>query len=316
MNRDRVFFALRLLLAVGLAGLAPYARAASVPALYSAVVPDSDPQQAAQSAMALVLVRLTGTRTAAADPALASLISDARKYVQIERSTTSGSTQVLFDGTALRAALTATGTALWNADRPLVWIAIPAQDAAANDALRTRLQNAAQARGLPIMFAGGLSGEDAGSAQAALAAARRAGAAAALVAQSSPSDPGELQWTLAAAGAEGHWSGAAEAALDGATDALVRAARVLDGAPATELDCHIVGIADLPGFASVFSAIGNTPGVAEVTIREIAADGLTLHLKARGSEADLARVLASDGLHALGGGVAAGTLEYRYQAVQ
>ena len=57
------------------------------------------------------LVRLTGTREAADDPgAGANHGWTRRQYVQIERGTTLGSTQVLFDATALRAASSSCGT--------------------------------------------------------------------------------------------------------------------------------------------------------------------------------------------------------------
>src|SRR5579863_6865645 len=46
--------------------------AQAVPSLYRAVVSDTDGPQAAQVAMRQVLVRLTGERDAAADPALAA----------------------------------------------------------------------------------------------------------------------------------------------------------------------------------------------------------------------------------------------------
>ena len=82
-----------------------------VPSLYGAVVSDTDGQQAAQDAMRQVLVRLTGERDAAGDPALAGLVTDARRYVQLQRSTTAGATQVLFDAGALRDALSAAGAA-------------------------------------------------------------------------------------------------------------------------------------------------------------------------------------------------------------
>ncbi len=315
MHRRCESFSIRALLLPILAGAALSAQAATVPGLYAAVVPDSDPQQAAQSAMAAVLVRLTGSRDAASDPALAGLLSDARRYVQVERSTTAGSTQVLFDGTALRAAISAAGGSLWGPDRPLVWVVLPQQDPAEVETLRARLQSAAQARGLPITITAGATADDTAGPEALLAAARRAGAGAALLAQAPSDDPGALQWTLVAATADGRWSGGPESAVDGATDALVHAARVLDSAPVAELDCHITGVADLPSFANVLSAVGGVPGVTAVAVREIDADNLTLRLLAHGSQGELARALASERLRAAGTG-SAGELEYRYQAGQ
>ena len=88
------------------------ANTAPPPSLYTALVPDSEPQRAAQLAMREVLVRLVGSRSAPDDPAFAGLIEDARRYVQIERGTTQGATQVIFDAAALRAALAAAGSSV------------------------------------------------------------------------------------------------------------------------------------------------------------------------------------------------------------
>jgi hypothetical protein len=312
MHRRSVYFPGRPLMALVLTGAALALHAAAVPALYSATVPDADPQQAAQSAMAVVLVRLTGARDAAADPLLAPLLSDARRYVQIERTTTAGSTQVMFDGTALRAAIGAAGVGVWDADRPLVWVVLPPLEPTASEALRTRLQSAAQARGLPIEIAAEGSVDALAGSDALLVAARAAGAAAALLAQVPSDDPGALQWSFVGGASSGHWGGSAEAAIDGVTDALVQSARALQSAPVAELQCHILGVNDLPSFANVVGTLSAVPGVTEIAIREIEADNLTLQLKARGGQAELARALSSDRLRAIGAGTA-GELEYRYQ---
>lgn len=281
-----------------------------VPSLYGAVVSDADGQQAAQDAMRQVLVRLTGERDAAADPALAALINDARRYVQLQRATTAGATQVLFDASALRDAISAAGRSVWGPDRPLLWVLLPQQEAAAADALRSRLVAAALTRGLPIVIA---QADTSDAAAAPLAAARRAGAVAALVAQALPDDPASQQWTLLASSTDTRWTGGPEVAIDGATDALLQAARSLDRAPESEFTCRISGVADLPSFASVLSALRSAPEVSEVAVRSVEADSLLLQLKARADQAELDRALASDRLHAIASN-AHGELDYRYQA--
>ncbi len=139
-----------LALSAALALCAPSARAVPVTSLYVVVVPGSDPMQAEQAAMRVELVRLIGSRDAASDPALAMLIDNARQYVQLERATTTGEFQVLFDESALSAAIGAAGRTLWAADRPLLWIELPPLDAATAAAMRMRLSAAADERGLPI----------------------------------------------------------------------------------------------------------------------------------------------------------------------
>jgi hypothetical protein len=70
MHRRCDFFRFWPLLALILAGAAPTVRATqALSSLYGTVVADSNAQQAAQDAMREVLVRLTGARDAASDPA-------------------------------------------------------------------------------------------------------------------------------------------------------------------------------------------------------------------------------------------------------
>jgi len=310
MHRRRDFFPFALLLA-----LAGTCAAAPVPSLYAVIVTDSDPQRAAELAMREVLVRLVGSRDAADDPALAGIIDDARRYVQLQRGTTRGATQVIFDAAALRAAISAAGRSVWDPDRPLLWVVLPALSGAAGDDLRTQLNTAAQVRGLPIALASADSSATAMAegGNAVLAAARRAGAGAALLAQSSPNDPQTLQWTLLSPSGESHWAGSAAIAIDGSTDALVRAARELESAPQTELDCRIDGVGDLPSFTAVMNSVSAAPGVIEVMVRSIMADQLMLHLKSRADAAVLTRALSADRLRAVGA-AADGVLQYRYRA--
>lgn len=139
-------------LAVLLGALTP-AAAVPVTSLYVVMVPAADADAAAQEAMRVELVRLTGRRSAASDPALAALIDNAHQYVQLERATISGQLQVLFDEPALAAAIAATGVTLWGTDRPLLWVWLPPLDAATDQAMRARLAEAAEERGLPITIA-------------------------------------------------------------------------------------------------------------------------------------------------------------------
>lgn len=315
MHCHRDFFRIwpPLALLLLLAGGVPARAAQPASSLYAALVAPADAQQAAQDAMREVLVRLTGARDAAADPALADIISDAQHYVQLQRRTAAGMTQVLFDAAALRAAIAAAGRSVWGPERPLLWVQLPPMDQSAADALRARLDSAAQARGLPIMFAAAAASDGSVTADAALALARRAGATAALTAQPAPASPSSLQWTLAAADTDGHWSGAPEMAIDAITDGMVQAAHELGRAPVADFNCHISGVADLPSLASVLGELRALPEISEVAVREIDRDSLLLHLRARANQQLLEHALASDRLHAAGS-AADGALEYRYQA--
>ena len=67
---------------------------------------------ALQDAMRQALVRATGRREAAEDPALAALVADASTYVKDWDTGARGQAQVVFDGGALERAVTAAGRTL------------------------------------------------------------------------------------------------------------------------------------------------------------------------------------------------------------
>src|SRR3954466_7793759 len=77
----------------------------------------------AQSGLRQVLVRATGARDAANDPALASVLAQAQQYVIATRPATTGSgTTLVFDAAALERDITAAGRTIWASERPLVLI--------------------------------------------------------------------------------------------------------------------------------------------------------------------------------------------------
>src|SRR3954467_7852172 len=80
----------------------------------------AEPAVQAQSGMRQVLVRATGARDAANDPALAGVLSQAQQYVIATRPTTnSNATLLVFDAAALERDITAAGRTVWSSDRPL-----------------------------------------------------------------------------------------------------------------------------------------------------------------------------------------------------
>src|ERR1700719_4187266 len=79
---------------------------------------DGQSPAALQGAMRQVLVRATGRREAADDPALAGLVSDAAKYLKTYATGARGELQAVFDGAALEQAIGASGRSLWDHERP------------------------------------------------------------------------------------------------------------------------------------------------------------------------------------------------------
>src|SRR5271154_6336284 len=112
--------------------MADASRALTRAELYQATVPSTEHCDTAQpatleTAMKIVLVRVTGRRTADGDPALAPLLSNARHYVQQCRTAPGGQLWVAFDGGAIERWLTQNGQPLWGHERPatLVLLAVP-----------------------------------------------------------------------------------------------------------------------------------------------------------------------------------------------
>src|ERR1700742_3605216 len=79
---------------------------------------------ALQDAMREALVRSTGRRESATDPALANLIADAPTYVKGYGPVNKGQQQVIFDSTAVDRAIAAAGRGVWDRNRPFTLIVL------------------------------------------------------------------------------------------------------------------------------------------------------------------------------------------------
>src|SRR5215471_11342039 len=125
------FTALAVMLAAPAAGARPV-RVYDVEIKGEAVGPS------VQEAMRRVLVRATGRRESAGDPAFAALVADAQKYVQSSRKVSNGSTLVTFDGAAVEQAITSAGRSVWDRDRPFTFVVFqPALTSQQVEAART-----------------------------------------------------------------------------------------------------------------------------------------------------------------------------------
>src|SRR5690606_33157738 len=109
---------------------------------------------AIQEAMRHVLVRATGRRDAANDPALSHLVADAARFVQQSQERDRGLTHVVFDAAALEEAITTAGRSVWNPERPFTIVALhPPLASSSREAARTTLEAVAIERGLPLTLA-------------------------------------------------------------------------------------------------------------------------------------------------------------------
>lgn len=118
--------------------------------VYTVNVAARTPEALAQ-AMRAALVRATGHRQVATDPALAPLVATAERYVLGYLPDRLGARQVMFDGPRIDQAIRAAGLSVWSPERPFTLVVLnpaPRQRAQAGDA--AAINQAAEARGLPI----------------------------------------------------------------------------------------------------------------------------------------------------------------------
>lgn len=265
--------------------------------------------------MRIALVRITGRRDAGQDPALAPLVSGARRYVQIFRPIAGGGTQVTLDAGAIERAVMAAGLAAWPRDRPVALVVIlqapPGADAAA---VRRALEDTASQRGLPVVLASAQSAGLAPGADtaAALAAARRLGADVALLGQADAGDASGWRWTYHGAAGSETFSGAVTSGIHGATDRLAAATQAVMQQPEQEALVQVSGVASLRDYAQVSRLLGGVAGVRAVSLLEAGNGVATFSVAARGGGDGLAAALAaSSRLRPVTD--ATGRLAYQYQ---
>lgn len=106
---------------------------------------------ALQDAMRAALVRATGRRQSANDPAFGGLIADASKYVQGYDRGPQGELQVVFNAAAVDKAISVLDRSVWDPNRPFTLVVLyPPPDQADQAADQGGLEQAAEQRGLPI----------------------------------------------------------------------------------------------------------------------------------------------------------------------
>lgn len=107
---------------------------------------------ALQQAMRDALVRATGRRESASDPAFGGLIADAPKYVQSYDRGAQGEMQVVFNAVAVDKAIAAADRSVWDPSRrPFTLVVLyPTPDQSDQAADQAGLEQAASQRGLPI----------------------------------------------------------------------------------------------------------------------------------------------------------------------
>lgn len=143
-----------------------WADAAIVPDLYAAAVPVPDRTEEARlvayrAALAAVLVKVSGQRLIAGEPAAFDVLEQAPWLIQQYRYTDDGELWAGFDGRAVESAMRAAGLPVWGQDRPavLLWLAVDwggggrgIVTATDDTELRRAIERVAASRGLPLVL--------------------------------------------------------------------------------------------------------------------------------------------------------------------
>jgi hypothetical protein len=275
-------------------------------------------QPALQDAMRQALVRATGRRESADDPALNSLIADAAKYVRSYATGPRGESQVQFDGAAVEHAISAAGRSLWERERPFTLVVLdPPRSRAAADAARAELERAAAERGLPISLIPLTLVDGAGnplSAEALLQAAQRFGGDEILVGRGSADAAADvpLQWTLYTHSLNSSWNGPLGSAIDHTVDLLVPQQGTTLAETEAEARLEVDGVDSLAAYAAVERLLQSVPGVRRASIAAAEPGSVTFEVTVRGGAAGLEQGLTGAS-QLVRGGASGSQLIYRYQ---
>jgi hypothetical protein len=293
------------LIGMALLVLAPRAEALRQVRVFEVnVSSQADPAVQALSGLRQVLVRVTGARDAANDPALSGILAQAPQYVIATRPAAGGSgTTLVFDAAALQRDITAAGRAIWASDRPLLLVVLTGGPASGSFENRRQVEGALDAagnrRGQPIRVARpealNLPAEGDIPIEVALAAAQRLGADAVMIGYGDAAgDGGTWRWSLAAPGISESWSGSLDEGVNGATDIFVRNAQAFAALPEQSIFVEVENVPALRDFARVADILGAAAGVQNVQLAEVSGSRATFSVVARGGADSLQSALADN----------------------
>jgi hypothetical protein len=284
--------------------------------MYQATAPLADRTDAAytaafQDAMKSVLIRVTGRRNADEDPALSSLVSNARRYVLQYRAAPDAQVWVAFDGAAIERWLTQNGQPLWGHERPTTLVLLGVQTGAQSGSvlttddssdLKVAISAAAAARGLPLMWPSGAelqkfhidySAVSTGSSSTFAEIGRRMGSDGVLIGRASSSSANaNVRWTHLFQDRSSEYSGTLEG-VNRAAD-LYAGMFAASGA-VVPVDIEISGLNDLRDYASLQSYLESLTFISRVSVESLSGDTVRFRLSTRGGVDSLQRALSLNG---------------------
>jgi hypothetical protein len=281
----------------------------------------TEPAVQAQAALRAVLVRATGARDAANDPALAGVLAKAQDYVLATRPAASGGgTTVIFDPVALERDIIAAGRVVWGSERPVLLIVLTGGPASGAFETRRQVEGALDSagirRGQPITIARpdalNLPTEGDIPADAALGAAQRLRADGVLVGYGDAvANGGTWRWSLSAAGVSETWNGTLEEGLHGAADVFARNAVAYAAQPEITVLVEVEGVPTLREYARAAEILGEAPMVRSVQVAEAAGSRVTFSVVTRGGSDALLATLSSNARIERVDPTAGGTIAFR-----
>lgn len=277
--------------------LVPNAWAGRPVNVYEATVHAADQAAAVEEAMKEVLVRATGRKDAASDPAFAALEMNAAQYVRAARPASDGLFTVAFDDAALEQQIVAAGRSVWDANRPFTLVVLnPPPTGTADDETRRELEQAAELRGLPVALVPMPVTDQSGNpltADMLLIDARRLGADAVLLGRADPAaDNGQWQWTLITGLRTQSWNGPLDAGIDGTADALASVGGSALPLEEQEAVVRVSGVGTLADYATIERTLGELPGVRRSGIEEADGATATFRVLIRGGSQAIVRALS------------------------
>jgi uncharacterized protein len=284
--------------------------------LYQATVPLSDRSEAAQNAafqnaMRSVLVRVTGRRSAEEDPALAPLVTNARRYVQQYRAAADNQVWVAFDGAAIERWLTQNGQPLWGHERPTTLVLLAVQTGASGTVitaedtseLKTSIDAAAASRGLPLLWPtaadlqrtrldyAAVSGATPPSTVAEMG--RRIGGEGVLIGRASGGGANaNVRWVHLFQDRSSEYSGTLEG-VNRAAD--LYAGMFAASGSVVPVDIEVVGVNDLREYASVETYLQSLTFISHVSVESLSGNVVRFRLATRGGADSLQRALSLSG---------------------
>jgi uncharacterized protein len=284
--------------------------------VYQATAPQTDRSEAGQTAafqaaFRIVLVRVTGRQAAQDDPALAPLVSNARRYVQQFRAAADNQLWVAFDGGAIERWLVQNGQPVWGRERPTTVALVAVQTGAQSGTVITATDTSdlkqaidAQAayRGLPLQWPTASDVQKyrldyptiANTPAAALGEiGRRMGGDGVLVGRAACcGSNANVRWTHLFQDRSSEYSGTLEG--------VERSADLYAGMFAASgnlaaVDIEVTGVRDLRDYASVQTYLESLTFISHVSVESLTADTVRFRLATRGGGDSLQRALSLNG---------------------